>query len=144
MPFLSTPGYYFLPICSLLVFATKRQIPWNSRRHSDIKCNVLWVPKILNHERLGSSTNNGKSWAGHAQNKEIHLGDVVKSVILNIPVIGLLALQVVLWPQKRARGTNKQGLLQLCDAFSVCKHSSCHALEESLLGLSLIIIPVVY
>lgn len=131
MPSLSTQGHYFLPICPSLVFATERQISRNNRRHNDIKCNVFWVLKILKHKRLGWRTSNEKSWAKHALNWEIQLGDIVRSVILYVPVIHLLALQAVLWPQKRNRATDKQELLQLCDPFSVCKQSICDALEKS-------------
>lgn len=147
MPSLSTQGHHFLPICSSLVFTTKRQIHWNNRRHRDIKCNVFWVPKILKYKRLGSRTRNGMSWAEHAQSQEIHLGDTVRSVILNVPVIRLLVLQAVLWPQKRTRATNKSYCS--CVILSVCANTVfvMHWRKAGLAWekvLSLIFIPLVY
>lgn len=134
MPSLSTQGLYFLPICSSLVFATKRQIPWNNRRHHHIKHNVFWVPKILKHERLGSSTSNGMSWArtcpepGNPSGRHCEIS--YSECSSHTPPC---STSCAMTSKKNQR--HKQELLQLCDPFSVCKHSICDALEESWLGL---------
>lgn len=149
MPSLSTQGHYFLPICPALVFATERQISRNNRRHNDIKCNVFWVLKILKHKRLGWRTSNEKSWAEHALNWEIQLGDIVRSVILYVPVIHLLALQADLKKEPEPQ-TSKSYCS--CVILSVCANRASvmpwrKAGQNGLCWekvLSLIFIPAVY